>query len=263
MASKAATTAAKAAAAPTADDTSRFYKHNLSSLDPGSPNTAPRLLSRLTTPVPHPLIDGKSNFIRTSSLLFELDGRKRRWDCARSHASVSCVIFHREKKAALVVRQWRPPVWAAALAEAQEENGGKQDVPPPPLEVGLTFELCAGILDKDKTLEETTAEEVAEECGFKVKPGDLRKIASYHSAIGTSGARHTVFAVSVDDSDALEAGAGGVASDGEAIEVVALPLDSFDAFCADDSYAKSAGLVFGLGWLEKRVRSGEAIGMKI
>ena len=261
MASKAAETPAAAAAAT---DASRFYKHNLISLDPLSPNAAPNLLSRLTTPVVRPLVDGTSNFISTSSLLFELDGRKRRWDCARSHASVSCVIYHRERKSALVVRQFRPAVWAAALADAQEEGAGGRDAAPPPLEAGLTFELCAGILDKDATLEVTAAEEVAEECGFRVRPGDLRKIASYHSAIGISGARHTVFAVSVDDSDALESGAsGGVASDGEAIEVVALPLSSFDPFCADNSYAKSAGLVFGLGWLEKRVRSGGAIGMKV
>ena len=262
MASK-ATGPTAAAAAPT----ERFYKHNLVSLDPLSPNAAPNLLARLTTPVARPLVDGRSDFIRTSSLLFELDGRKRRWDCARSHASVSVVIYHRERRSALVVRQFRPAVWAAALAEAQEREesdaGNNNSVPPPPLEVGLTFELCAGILDKGATLEETAAEEVAEECGFRVAPSDLRKIACYHSAIGISGARHTVFAVSVDDSDALEGGAGGVACDGEAIEVVALPMASFDSFCADDSYAKSAGLVFGLGWLEKRVRSGEAIGMKI
>ena len=256
MASKATETPAAAA------DASRlYYNHGLVSLTPTSPNAAPNLIARLSNPVAQPLINGESRFIRTSSLLFELDGRQRRWDCALSHRSVSCVIWHRERKSALVVRQFRPAVWAATLAEAKEETG-KQDVP---LESGLTFELCAGILDKDKTLEQTAAEEVAEECGFRVYPSDLRKIACYHSAIGISGAKHTVFAVSVDDSNALEnsAGGGGVASDGEAIETLALPLDSFDSFCADDSLAKSAGLVFGLGWLEKRVQSGEPIGMKV
>jgi UDP-sugar diphosphatase len=283
------------------------------SLQPDSKHAAPQLLSRLTSPVAQPLINGESKFIRTASLLFELDGRPRRWDVARSHPSVSelegseeerrkrkrtrrtteeekthsfffknektkkkkvsVVIYHRERKSALVVRQFRPAVWAAALAEAQEEAAEKlKDVPPPPpLEAGLTFELCAGILDKGSSLEETAAEEVAEECGFRIDPSDLRRIASYHSAIGISGARHTVFAVSVDDGDALKeetgggggGGGGGVASDGEAIETLALPLASFDTFCADDSLAKSAGLVFGLGWLQKRLKSGEPIGMKV
>ena len=270
MASKATEAEAAAAtfsAAPGPADAARLYRHALVSLDPLSKHAAPNLLPRLTMPSVQPLINGESKFIRTASLLFELDGRQRRWDVARSHASVSIVIFHRERKSALLVRQFRPAVWAAALAEAREEAEGKQDIPPPPpLEAGLTFELCAGILDKVATPEETAAEEVAEECGFRVDPRDLRKIACYHSAIGISGARHTVFAVSVDDGDALRekaAGGGGVASDGEAIETLALPLDSFDSFCADDSLAKSVGLVFGLGWLEKRVRSGEAIGMKV
>lgn len=264
MAPKATDAAAAAAASPSDSASNRFYRHNLVSLDPLSKHAAPNLLPRLTTPIAQPLINGESKFIRTASLLFELDGRQRRWDVARSHASVSVVIFHRERKSALVVRQFRPAVWAAALAEAQEEAAFKrEDVTPPPLDAGLTFELCAGILDKDATPEETAAEEVAEECGFRVEPSDLRRIACYHSAIGISGARHTVFAVSVDDSDALKEKTGGVASDGEAIETLALPLDSFEPFCADDSLAKSAGLVFGLGWLEKRVRSGEPIGMKV
>ena len=282
MASKATetktmTTAAAASPSAGGDASSRFYKHGLVSLDPNSKHAAPNLLARLSTPVPYPLVGGESRFIRTASLLFELDGRPRRWDCARSHPSVSCVLWHRGRRGALVVRQFRPAVWAAALAEAQEAeaggNGEEEVVPPPPLEAGLTFVLCAGILDKEASLEETAAEEVAEECGFRVDPSDLRRIATYHSAIGISGARHTVFAVSVDDSNALAGkdktggggggGGGGVASDGEAIETLALPLDSFDSFCADDSLAKSAGLVFGLGWLEKRVRSGEPIGMKV
>ena len=192
---------------------------------------------------------------------------------ARAHPSVSVVLYHRGRKSALVVRQFRPAVWASALAEAQEkaaaEGKKEEEAPLPPLEAGLTFELCAGILDKNATPEETAAEEVAEECGFRVAAADLRKIASYHSAIGISGARHTVFAASVDDGDALVqntstgGGGGGVALDGEAIETLALPLDSFDSFCADDSLAKSAGLVFGLGWLEKRLRSEEPIGMKV
>ncbi len=37
---------------------------------------------------------------------------------------------------------------------------GRSEGPPPPLEVGFTHELCAGIIDKDKPLEEIAAEEV-------------------------------------------------------------------------------------------------------
>ena len=36
----------------------------------------------------------------------------------------------------------------------------RSEGPPPPIEVGFTHELCAGIIDKDKPLEEIAAEEV-------------------------------------------------------------------------------------------------------
>lgn len=95
MASRAAeTTAAATAATGEASSSSsanarRFYRHSLVSLQPDSKHAAPQLLSRLTSPVAQPLINGESKFIRTASLLFELDGRPRRWDVARSHPSVS------------------------------------------------------------------------------------------------------------------------------------------------------------------------------
>ena len=38
------------------------------------------------------------------------------------------------------------------------------------------MELCAGILDKKKPVEEIAAEEVLEECGYKIPAGDLEKI---------------------------------------------------------------------------------------
>jgi len=260
--SKAATAAAAMLPSSTSSSSS-FYPHSLVSLDPDSKHAAPNILSRLTTPAAQPLINGESKFVRTASLLFDLDGRQRRWDIARSHPSVSVIIWHRGLQSALVVRQFRPAVWAAALAEAEERNGGKVAAPPP-LGAGLTCELAAGILDKDKSEKETAAEEVAEECGFRVSPVELRKVASYHSAIGISGARHTVFAVSVDDDDKVKAGGegggGGVASDGEAIETLALPLESFDAFCEDETISRSAGLMFGLSWLKQRLSSGLPIG---
>lgn len=41
---------------------------------------------------------------------------------------------------------------------------------------GVTLELCAGIIDKDLSYAEIAAEEVFEETGYRVKPGDLEKI---------------------------------------------------------------------------------------
>ena len=56
-----------------------------------------------------------------------------------------------------------------------------------------------------------------------------------------------------DVTDAMRVGAGGGLEDtGEAIEALALPLENADAFLADPSLARSAGLMFGLLWLRQR-----------
>lgn len=50
-----------------------------------------------------------------------------------------------------------------------------------PSSLGVTIELCAGIIDKDKPIEEIAKEEVLEECGYDVPLGNLKKVKSYRS----------------------------------------------------------------------------------
>ena len=53
----------------------------------------------------------------------------------------------------------------------------------PPVSVGVTYELCAGLVDKPNlTLEEIARQEVLEECGYDVPVTKLRKITSYRHA---------------------------------------------------------------------------------
>jgi len=46
-------------------------------------------------------------------------------------------------------------------------------------EIGITLELCAGIVDKDLPLEEVAKIEVLEECGYDVPVSNLERIISY------------------------------------------------------------------------------------
>lgn len=48
-----------------------------------------------------------------------------------------------------------------------------------PANLGYTLELCAGIVDKNKSLAEIAAEEVFEECGYKVTPDSLEYIIQF------------------------------------------------------------------------------------
>lgn len=51
---------------------------------------------------------------------------------------------------------------------------------PPPASAGVTYELCAGLVDKPHlSLEEIARQEVLEECGYDVPADKLRRITSY------------------------------------------------------------------------------------
>ena len=72
-----------------------------------------------------------------------------------AHSSVGIILYHKRLHSLLVVRQFRPAVYASRWKEAREEGR-----PQPPLSAGFTFELCAGIVDKSKSLEDIAREEV-------------------------------------------------------------------------------------------------------
>jgi nudix-type nucleoside diphosphatase (YffH/AdpP family) len=241
-----------------------LYPHGLVSLTAAAHPacTGPAILARLSTPVAGPLPASGSAFVAPLALAYTLDGSPKRWDMVRSHASVGVLLYHASRQAALIVRQFRPAVWESARAEEGEEevrsvDGAGGEAPsPPPLSSGLAYELCAGILDKPGlSPAAVAAEEVAEECGFRVDPTALEVVGTYRTAIGITGARHTIFYAAVSDADALPLGPGvGGGVDGEAIETLALPLASFDAFMDDPALSRSAGLMFGLAWLKDRLR---------
>ena len=45
-----------------------------------------------------------------------------------------------------------------------------------PGSLGVTYELCAGIIDKPLSPVEIAKEEVIEECGYKVKTENIRRV---------------------------------------------------------------------------------------
>jgi UDP-sugar diphosphatase len=253
---------ASAAAATAVDPATThpdLYPHGLTSLTAAThPRcTAPAILGRLTPPVAGPLPPAGSAFVVPRALAYTLDAAPKRWDMVVAHASVGIVIHHTDRDAVLLVRQFRPAVWECVRAEgvAAAAAAGAPPPPPPPLAAGLTYELCAGILDKP-TLppRAVAAEEVAEECGFRVDPASLVQVAHYRTAIGISGAPHTIFYAAVGEGDALPPGEGaGGGVDGEAIETLALPWARVDAFLADPALARSAGVGFALLWLKARL----------
>ncbi|XP_031437298.1 uridine diphosphate glucose pyrophosphatase NUDT14 isoform X2 [Clupea harengus] len=208
----------------------------------------------------------------------------------RTHDSVSVLIFNTTSHCFVLVKQFRPAVYmsewerskskppepaeqpegaegaeagTAAQPEASKsgegdggEKAGDEAVASPgqpPVSVGVTYELCAGLVDKPNlTLEEIARQEVLEECGYDVPVTKLRKITSYRSGVGVTGAMQTMFYAEVSDENCVGEG-GGEPQEGELIEVVKVPLHEAMSFAYDEKIPKTMGVIFSFIWFQSNM----------
>ena len=169
-----------------------------------------------------------SLYVKPKRICYNENGIKKTWDFIQSFDSVAIILHRVDIDALVVVVQFRPPVYV----------NGEND--------GYTYELCAGLLDKsDKSIKEVAAEEVQEECGYKLTPAQLHSVAEFHTSVGTSGAKQYIFYASVTQEDRILQG-GGV--DGEMIECLLIARADLEAFLLNTSYIKTPGLGFGILW---------------
>lgn len=173
----------------------------------------------------------ESLYVKPKRIRYVQDGQEKIWDMVEVHDSVAVILYHTQQNAFIVVRQFRPPVHL--------KNGD-----------GFTYELCAGIVDKEKTLVEIAQEEILEECGFDVPLDRIEKVTSFYTAVGFAGAHQTLYCALVDETMRRHEG-GGI--DVESIEVIEIPVEKAKEFVMDESKAKTPGIMFALGWfLENR-----------
>ena len=175
-----------------------------------------------------PLVNAK--FISTAFATYEQEGIQKSWEIVEAHDSVAILLYHKEKRSFVLVKQFRPAVYL---------NNDH----------GMTIELCAGIVDKELSLAEIAKEEVEEECGYDIPLSNIQKITSFHTSVGFAGSKQTLYFAEVEESMKVSEG-GGI--DHEQIEVVYLPLDEAKKLLYDESIAKTPGLMFSFMWWFER-----------
>lgn len=175
-----------------------------------------------------------NRFIEPVRLRYSQNGRQRSWEAVKSHDSVAILLYHSEKDAFLVVKQFRP---AVHLHHPEHI---------------LTYELCAGIVDKASTLEQISKEEIDEECGYDVPLDKIAKVSSFYTNVGVTGSQQHLFYAVIDESMKIHAG-GGVQNEEILLEFI--PVAQARKFLFDESLAKTPGLMFGFYWFfEQRDR---------
>ncbi len=167
-----------------------------------------------------------SSFVKTQRMRYTQKGVEKVWDMVHVHDSVSVLIYNKEKNAFVLVKQFRPPVYLH-----------NKD--------GFTYELCAGIVDKETSLAQIAREEIDEECGYDVPLEKIERISSFYTAVGFAGAKQTLFYCEVDDTMKEHDGGGIHVED---IEVVYLDVNEAKAFILDESKSKTPGIMYAMMW---------------
>ena len=174
-----------------------------------------------------------SSFVKTQRVHYKQKGIQKVWDMVHVHDSVSILIYHRDKEAFILVKQFRPPVYL-------QNNDG------------FTYELCAGIVDKNVSLEQIAKEEIDEECGYDVSLEKIERITSFYTAVGFAGAQQTLYYCEVDESMQEHEGGGIHVED---IEVVYLDVQEAKRFILDETKSKTPGIMYAMMWWFDRQQS--------
>lgn len=85
--------------------------------------------------------------------------------------------------------------------------------------------------------------------------GSVDAVSTCRSGVGLTGSSQTMFYAEVTDAQRGGPG-GGLAEEGELIEVVHLPLDGAQAFVDDPDVPKTLGVIFGISWFFSHVAPG-------
>jgi UDP-sugar diphosphatase len=175
-----------------------------------------------------------TKFVHPVKVTFNQNGKDKTWEAVRSHDSVAILLYHEEKNAFLLVKQFRAPVYLNDNSKT------------------FTYELCAGLVDKDKLLVEIAKEEIDEECGYNVDIKDIQKVTSFFTNVGISGGCQHLFFSKINESMKIHEG-GGI--NDEQIDLFFLPIDECDELIFDESKAKTPGLMFSFYWFLKNKKA--------
>jgi len=175
-----------------------------------------------------------TKFVHPIKVTFNQNGKNKSWEAVRSHDSVAILLYHKEKDSFLLVKQFRMPVYLSDNTKT------------------FTYELCAGLIDKNKSIEEIVIEEIDEECGYKVDLSNIQKVTSFFTNVGISGGCQYLYFAAIDESMKIHDG-GGI--NDEQIEVMFLPIEKAEDFIFDESKAKTPGLIFSFYWFLKNKKS--------
>lgn len=180
----------------------------------------------------------ESIYIKPFGIEFTQNGTSKAVNCYKQHDAVAIIIYNITRNVLVFVKQFRPPIY---ISNIPEEDRNNIDITKYPAEVGITIELCAGIVDKKLSLLDTAREEVLEECGYNVPASKLEKISTYN---GVGVQLTTYYCEVIDDMKACNG--GGI--DDEVIEVAEMTVEGLKKYLEQDHILSPPSFMFSMYW---------------
>lgn len=119
-----------------------------------------------------------SPYVKPSRMYYVQNGVEKNWDLLKVHDSVAIVLYNTTRQKLVLVRQFRPAVFHGIIT-SEKGSFDEVDLKEFPPAIGVTLELCAGIVDKSMSWEEIAREEVLEECGYDVRVERIEQVMVY------------------------------------------------------------------------------------
>ncbi|XP_063895969.1 uridine diphosphate glucose pyrophosphatase NUDT14 isoform X2 [Helicoverpa armigera] len=183
--------------------------------------------------------------VKPCRFYYSLDGKRRNEDIVEDNDSVLVIVFNVTRKVVVMIRHFRAAIYFNSVPPCDREDE-EIDTEKYPASLGITLEMCAGIVDKKKSLQEIAREEVLEECGYDVPLKELHQIASYRAGVGVQGSLQTMFYCEVTDD--MKKGKGGGVED-EIIEVVEKSITEVEKWISGPGPLNSPpSCLFALMW---------------
>lgn len=182
-------------------------------------------------------LNRNSIYLKPFSVEYKQNGKKKSENCIKQHDAVAIIIYNTTRKVLVFVKQFRPPIYISDVPENERNN---VDTSKYSSLLGITLEVCAGIVDKNLTLPQIAKEEVLEECGYDVPLSNLVEIAHTDSS-----PKITTYYCEVTDDMKVDVG-GGV--DEEMIDIVEMSVDDLKKYISQEHVRSPPSFMFCVYW---------------
>jgi ADP-ribose pyrophosphatase len=171
------------------------------------------------------------DFLSVDEAIVDVGGDRQRWLSLERGDSAAAIVRRLDDGKILLTRQFRFPTFRKGP--------------------GWIVEVAAGVIEDGEDPADSVRRELIEELGYA--PSHLEPIGCFYLSPGGSSERVFLFYAEVSESDHVSAG-GGLASEGEDIDIVELDLDELDRQLRNGEL-RDAKTLIAVHWLLSRTVS--------